>query len=147
MHQLHFIEDREHRAEELGVVLFWQVLRVNVVVVNQLLAGRFVSGRVLRQLFKSDNEGLQLLRRQLFVNQTLANGSFYSFLSAWVSHPQRGLRGVIRVSARDGRLFLLGLFALHTHALRHGHDSFIRHDSPFQFLPKASWAARRERTR
>jgi hypothetical protein len=40
------------------------------------------------------------------------------------------------------------LFARHGRALWQRHDSFIFHDSPFQFLPVASrGAARRERTR
>ena len=99
LHQLHFVEDRQHRADELGVILFWQVLGVDVVVVDQLLTGRWVSRRVLRQLFKGDNEGLQLLGRQLLVGQALANGGFDGLLSSGVGHPQRCLRGIVRVSA------------------------------------------------
>ena len=99
LHHLHFVEDREHRAEELGVVLFRQVFRVDVVSVNQLLARRFVVSRVLGQGFKGHDDGLQLLRRQVLLLHVLPNRGLDRLLLAGVGHPQSRLRGVVRVSA------------------------------------------------
>ena len=145
LHLLHLMQHGKHCTNKFRVVFFWHVPFFKGTRFNQFLKQLFVVARVLAHVFKDLNKYAGLLRGQLNIANILANCLFQSGLPPRVDHAKRRLRGIIRVRACNGQL--LDLFALPAHALRHGHDSFICHDSPFQFVPKASWAARRERTR
>ena len=147
LHLLHLMQDRQHRADEFRVVLRRHVPLIEDPRFKHLLEQVYVVARMLADVFKDLDERVKLLGCQLKVADVLSQRLLQSGLLPRIDPPKGCLRGVIRVSARHGRLLPLRLLVLHTHALRQGHDSFICHDSPFQFLPVAARAARRERTR
>ena len=143
-HVAHFVEHHKQRADELGVEL---VGHFHAVGLRQASKFRVILG-LLDQAFQDADEGVELLRRDFRALKVHAQLLLERLELLRISHPQRGQRRIIGVCAGDGDGLALRLFALHAHACRQGHDSFICHGCPFRFWPLApQGAARRKRTR
>ena len=147
-HRLHLTEHNQEHAHELRVVLVGKVPLLNNALLDQLLKDLVVLAGVLAEVLHHLQEGVDLLLGQLQIANGFLDNLFGGYLVPGVDHAKGSLSGVVGLGAGDcERLLVLGLFGRHVHAARQGHDSFICHDGPFRFVPKASRAARRERTR
>ena len=76
LHLPHFLQHREHRANELRIVFFWHVPFIKGTAFNHLLQEVLVVARILADVFKNLNEHVKLRRRELKVTNVLANGLF-----------------------------------------------------------------------
>jgi hypothetical protein len=92
---LQLVEHRQQSANELHVVLFRQVLRINKIVVDQVLADLLVLSRALRQVFKNLNKGGQLAGSQLQLGHVLAQRLLEHCKIVGAGHAQRCLSGVV----------------------------------------------------